>query len=272
MHPDHRPYFHLTGKARLDKAIHTLVGLVEGIALDGVITSDELALLDGWLGSQQSVAKKHPFDELAVLLRQAVADGVFDAEERRDFLWLCDQLRSSEYFDEITADLQRLHAIAGALLSDGVVTETELMGLDEWLADHAHLERCWPYDALDALVRRVIADGVITGPERAELDGFLAEFLTTFRAKTLAKPAMHTGEGLEDLFATDPRIVFRGSRFCFTGASDRYTRSQATRVVESLGGGWGRWSRRSRTWCSARRATRAGRTRPTAARSSRRWR
>lgn len=62
------------------------------------------------------------------VVRAALADGVLTEEEREDILWLCQQLTSTGYCDQVTADLQRLHALLGAILADGVVTEAELQG------------------------------------------------------------------------------------------------------------------------------------------------
>ena len=43
MDSDVRAYFRFTGKGRLGKSINSLLGLLEGIAIDGHVTSGEVA-------------------------------------------------------------------------------------------------------------------------------------------------------------------------------------------------------------------------------------
>ncbi|RWA51033.1 hypothetical protein AU476_26205 [Cupriavidus sp. UYMSc13B] len=119
-------YFKFTGKGRLEKSINSLLGLLEGIAIDGTVTSGEVALLRMWLADNQDVANRHPFSELVPVVAEAVADGVLDPEERADLTWLCEKLRSTEFYDMVTADLQRLHAVVGGIASDGVISVEEM--------------------------------------------------------------------------------------------------------------------------------------------------
>src|SRR5262245_22181902 len=111
MHPDHRPYVRFTTRARLDKSVNSLLGIIEGIAIDGAINSSELSFLGTWIGDHREVQSLHPFNELIPVVKSAIADGVLAQEERDDIVWLCERLRSAEYYDKTTADLQRLHAI-----------------------------------------------------------------------------------------------------------------------------------------------------------------
>ena len=62
--PDQRECYTFTGRARLDNAINSLVGLVEGISIDGVINSDEVGFLSLWLSEYTNLRDSHPFTEL----------------------------------------------------------------------------------------------------------------------------------------------------------------------------------------------------------------
>ena len=53
MHSDHRPYIRFTGPQRLERTINTLIGFIEGIALDGCIAKEEVALLQSWFNENQ---------------------------------------------------------------------------------------------------------------------------------------------------------------------------------------------------------------------------
>ncbi|MEW6514096.1 MAG: BRCT domain-containing protein [Pseudomonadota bacterium] len=236
MHPDHREYFRFTGRSRLDKAINSLIGLVEGIAIDGSITPDEIGFLRLWLQENTDLRNRHPLNELMPVVEAAIADGVLTDDERQDILWLCEKLRSSEYFDATTADIQRLHALMAGITADGVITETELRGLSDWLAEHDQLRTCWPYDEVDSLVTTVLADGRIDANEHKLLQDFFSEFVAITDNRTIVKPKITEGTSLVGLCAICPEVSFSGTKFCFTGASSKYTRTEFSALVRQLGG------------------------------------
>lgn len=236
MHEDHKPYYMFTGRSRMDKSVNSLLGLVEGVSIDGKINDDEMDFLNLWLDDHRDVQRKHPFNELVPVVAEAIADGVLNEEERRDILWLCERLCSTKYFDQITADLQRLHAIIGGIAADGRITEEELEGLSDWLEEHEHLRRCWPYDEVDSLVTAVLADHRIDAEEHKMLMSFFSEFVAILDDRTITTPVFSEENTISGVCAVSPEIVFEGSVFCFTGASSVYTRSDFVEVVQGLGG------------------------------------
>jgi len=236
MHPDHGDYKRFHRLSQLDKSINTLLGLIEGIAIDGLINPSEVDLLNMWLAEHQELRDKHPYNELVPVVEQAIADGLLTEDERQDILWLCEKLRSSEYFNEVTADLQILHGVLGGVAADGVITEQELRGLRDWLSDHEHLRTCWPYDEVDSLITAVLSDGKVDEQEQKLLQSFFSNFVSVLDDKTITSPLMTTGSTVEGVCALCPEIIFENSVFCFTGASNRYRRSQFEELVEQLGG------------------------------------
>src|SRR3989338_5238303 len=236
MHTDHREYFKFTGRSRLDKAINSLIGLVEGISIDGSINESEIGFLRLWLQENREVRNQHPFTELMPVVEMAIADGVLTDDERQDILWLCEKLKSTEYFDATTADIQRLHALMAGITSDGTITETELKGLSAWLADHDQLKTCWPYDEVDSLITTVLADGKIDDAEHQLLKNFFGEFVAVLDNRTIVSPKINEKTTLVGLCAVCPEIEFSGSKFCFTGASAKYSRTEFTSLVKRLGG------------------------------------
>jgi NAD-dependent DNA ligase len=236
MHPDHRQYAKFTTRARLDKAVNSLLGIIEGISIDSAINADEISFLRLWLGDHMELRDRHPYNELVPVVQEAVADGVLTRDEREDIVWLCERLRSTEYYDKTTADLQRLHAIFGGIIADGHVSEDELRGLSLWLQDHEHLKTCWPYDEIDSLVTAVLADKKIDEQEQRMLKDFFSEFVSVLDDRTITSPQISEGATLVGLCAVCPEIKFEDSKFCFTGASTRYTRSQLAETVNRLGG------------------------------------
>ena len=108
MHPDHQKYAKFTTRVRLEKSVNSLLGLIEGISVDGSINASELGFLGLWLSDHTELQDRHPFNELVPVVQAALTDGVLTQDERDDITWLCERLRSTEYFDKTTADLQRL--------------------------------------------------------------------------------------------------------------------------------------------------------------------
>ena len=189
-----------------------------------------------WLAEHADVRSWHPYTELIPVVQAAVADGILTQDEHDDIAWLCERLQSTEFFDKITADLQRLHAILGGIVADYVVTEAELRGLSSWLQDHEHLRTCWPYDEIDSLITGIMRDQTIDDEEQKLLKNFFSEFIAVMDDRTITSPLVAENQNIVGLCAVCPEIEFQGSKFCFTGASSRYTRDSLTSTVEKLGG------------------------------------
>lgn len=236
MHQDHVPYAKFTKRSQIDKSINSLLGIVEGISIDASINASELGFLNLWLSEHLELKDTHPYNELLPVVQAAVADGILSEEELKDILWLCERLRSAEYYDQTTADLQRLHAILGGIVADGLISENELQGLSVWLENHDHLKTCWPYDEIDSLITSVLINRKIDEQEHKVLKEFFTEFVKILDDKTITNPPITENSTSVGLCAVCPNIEFKGSRFCFTGASNRYTKSQLAEVVEKLGG------------------------------------
>ncbi len=236
MHPDHRPYARFTTRSRLEKSVNSLVGLIEGIAIDRLINESELGFLRLWLSEHAELRDRHPFNELIPVVEAAIADGVLTEEERADLLWLCERLCSTEYLDSTTADIQRLHAMLGGILADGRISEAELRGLAAWQNEHQHLKTCWPYDEVESLITAVLEDKMIDEREHKSLNDFFSEFITVLDQRTIKNPGVSEGGTFMGLCAVCPTVEFVGSKFCFTGASTRCTRKKLTEIVNRLGG------------------------------------
>lgn len=236
MHTDHADYLRYTGKSRLDKSLNSLLGLVAGIAIDSSINAREVEFLRTWLQEHEHVAESHPYNELIPIVNAALADGVLTDDEKEDILWLCEKLRSTEYYDLVTVDMQRLHAMLGGIAADGMISAQELRGLSSWLSEHQHLARCWPYDEVCSLVSMVLADGRIEQDEHRMLMGFFAEFTAVLDDRTISNPLIQDSIIVTGLCAICPEINFNDSIFCFTGASQRFTRTEFSEVVSRHGG------------------------------------
>ncbi len=233
---DHDAYRRFMGKAEFEKSVNSLLGLVEGIAIDSKINGAEIGFLQAWLNDHRIKSARHPFNELFPVVEQAVADGVLTDDERADIVWLCKRLTSTEYFNAATADMQKLHAIMAGIGADGAITVEELKGLLSWLIEYEHLKTCWPYDEVESLVLGVLSDKKIDPDENKMLMAFFGDFVSILDNKTIVSPALIEGSNVVGLCAVCPEISFADAVFCLTGASYKYTRVKFEEVIENRGG------------------------------------
>lgn len=236
MHEDHSSYFKFTGRSRIDKSVNSLLGIIEGIAIDREINPTEIGFLQLWLEDKHELRNRHPFNELVPVIEKALADGVLTEDEKADIVWLCERLRSKEFYDQVTTDLQRLHAVVGGIVADTRISEQELRGLSEWIDDHEHLRGCWPYDEIGSLVTSVLADQAIEEREHEMLFQYFSEFVSLLDSKTITKAPIAGGLSIVGLCAACPEIEFNNRTFAFTGASARYPRRRLIDTVSELGG------------------------------------
>lgn len=227
-------YYKYTSKARMDKAINSLLGILEGISIDSLLNEKETGYLATWLMNHQEYAERHPFNELLPVIAKSLQDNIISAEEHEEIVWLCEKFRSTEYYSETTADVQRLQAILIGISADGSITKDELDGLTDWLAEHEHLKTCYPYDEVDSLITSVLSDQKIDPQEQKELLEFFSEF-TSIKPKgsELSEKGTYTVKGI---CAAAPVINFEESIFCFTGEARSKTRDELSSLVINRGG------------------------------------
>lgn len=224
--------FKYTSKAEHDKAISTLLHILEGIAADQTVTAKEWDLLANWVSENKILANRHPYNQLVPPLLTSVEDRVLSEEEREDMSWLCTQLRSNEYYSLVTQDIQRLQPILSAIASDGTVAEAEIEQLSMWLAEREHLRQCWPFEEMDSLLTTTMRDQCIDPKEQKSL----LEFCSSFTTSDLDYETPHvTARMLFDIFAVSPVISFDDYSFCFTGESKRATREEMKLLAQDRG-------------------------------------
>jgi hypothetical protein len=147
---DLNEYYRFTTKARLDKAINSLMGIINGINIDTIINEKELNFLKMWIVQNDEYRNRHPYNEFVAVLESAIKDNIITNEEKEDIVWLCEKQLSTEYYDETTASIQCLQGVVSGIAADKLITVQELSGLQEWLDIHDELETCWPYDEINS--------------------------------------------------------------------------------------------------------------------------
>jgi NAD-dependent DNA ligase len=234
---DHAEYLKYTGPSQLDKAIHSLEGIVRGISIDGRVNRAELETLLIWLKEHQQYETRHPFNEVMKRLNRIVQEEIVDEEACADILWLCDRFSTeNRFYGCVSADMQRLHGLMAGIAADGEITAEELQGLRKWMDQHQHLRTIWPYDELESLIVSVLADGVIDAREHQALMMFFQEFFLHTGHQAIDLPAADDEMLLVGVCAASPEIRFVDRIFCFTGSSERVSRQALAEQVRRLGG------------------------------------
>ncbi len=242
-HPDHAPYKRFTERQRIDKAVHTLTGLLRGISIDDDLNASEIAEVLNWCNEYRQLVNRAPFNELIPKLDEVMADGVIDPEELEDLLWVCKNLSpESEFYDDITHEVQILQGMLHGILADDQVLTKEATELLKWIDDHGHLKGTYPYDELESILMTVLADGVIDDQEKADLKQFFEDFIQYSFAKRTrdevkrVKAGLTTQRTLPSICATCPEINFSFRAFAVTGTSMKAKRKDIAGHVTRLGG------------------------------------
>lgn len=236
MFQEEREYLHFATPQILDKELHTLEGILKGIAIDNVISSSEILALLGWCERHQRVSHKSPFNEVIPLIKKATEDGDIDEEEKNDIRWLCQKyITPNKYYDHVTSDIQRLHGILAGIVVDGKITEDELRGLQEWISNHKQLRTIWPFDEIDSLITEIMSDGIIDEQEHHVLLKFCNQFLEDHTSMILDLPIK------SDLLRTGvcsamPTLAFENKLFCLTGSFENGTKKEVSNIIQEFNG------------------------------------
>lgn len=237
---DKASYRQFTSKSELDKALHTLEGILKGIGLDQMITNKEIDELSQWCSAHSQYIEVHPFSEVFKILYLALEDGIIDNEEKEDILWLCKNFTTENiFYDYLTADLQRLQGILHGILADNIIKDTEVHQLKDWLSTNEHLKGSYPYDEIVSLLQGILADGVIDNEEKKLLKLYFSEFIdsdNTLYMNNSELEAIRNNINIQGLCSSNPNITIMDKNICFTGKSSRTTRSEIAITVEKNGG------------------------------------
>lgn len=229
-------------RSTINKSLNILEGILLGIQIDNVINEDEINELNHWLDSNHTMFYKAPFDELVNLIKSALADLILTKEEIEDILWLCNNfknLENGQYYNTITNDIQRLNGILYGIMSDNIISNTEILELQEWLNNNEQLKQTYPYDEVYSLLIGILADGVIDEHENKILKLFFADFIdttTSYNINSIEYANLKKELNISGICATDPDIEIDNKVFCFNGKSSKTDRNTFKTIISKNGG------------------------------------
>ena len=239
MNKELHSYRRFTTKSEVDKAFHTLEGILKGINIDNEIDQKEINELKNWFGTHYDLIDRKPLDEIIPFILKITDDNKVTKEEYDDLKWICKNITTSnKYYDFVSSDIQRLHGILHGIMADNIITKEELEGLQNWIEDHTDMIGAYPYDEIEALLYKVLDDGIVSDEEQNMLKAYFSQFIELNQScidcdsinelrKEIILPAICT---------MNPDIIFNGSLFCFTGISSKGSRSLIEDQIANLNG------------------------------------
>lgn len=232
-----------TTKAELHKAVNSLMGMINGIDLDGEISQDELDEIINWCNLHRKFENRSPFNEIIPKIDNALEDNHLTEEEIKDILWLCDRVVKSDEFDEfynlITSSIQQLEGILHGIMADNEISDNEIINLSNWMEDKEFLKGTYPFDEIDSLLVSVLQDGVISEDERNILKAFFGNFIDTkisYNINEFEIKSLQNKYSVQGICTVSPEISFEGKTFSFTGTSSKAKRSEIAEIIENKGG------------------------------------
>jgi hypothetical protein len=131
----------------------------------------------------------------------------------------------------IQRTVTELLGLCKGVLLDGVIADSEMTALDEWLAANGEVAQQWPADVLYQRLRKIFDDGAIDEDERAHFKELLEQCVGPADGARLVDAA--TRLPLDD---PPPSVVFGERAFSFTGKFVWGPRPKLVEAVEQRGG------------------------------------
>ena len=227
-------------KADFDKALYTLGGLIQGIALDEKVNDDEVVELHNWILVNEQLSAYAPFNNIVARILEIIEDHVITDEDVEDLLWITYKFSEyGKYYDCITATIQTMQGVAYGIIADDKISDEEIALFKEWIDENEFLTGTYPYDDIVKILNSILADGIITENEKEKLKAFLSEFVDTTTSNNLSETDL---KELKDAYSVNaictknPEIILKDRTFCFTGKSKYASREELAQLVEDCHG------------------------------------
>ncbi|REG83041.1 hypothetical protein [Algoriphagus antarcticus] len=159
-------------------AFHNLNGLVNGIAMDGMITISEYQALKAWCQTHQGLCSEEPFHSFFEEISAKVKTGTIGSEEILELKEILEKhALKFEEKDKTKADLHFLQGICYGIMADGDINKYELEMLKKWMDENEHLCATYPFNEIYEVVEKVIEAGKIDQEEYKYLVKYFKEFM-----------------------------------------------------------------------------------------------
>lgn len=228
----------VTSRARADKAISTLKGILIGINSDQEVNKEEINELQKWSASHRELINRNPFKEFMTIIEETVSNNIPATETIEDLFWLCQKYENDNfYYNAVTSDLQILQGICHGILADGIIDDKEVVDLERWLEENTHLSSYYPYDEIRSLILSIVSDGKIEEEEKLVLKAYLNQFVNLENKEIEKQINRETNDiNISGHCTSDPEIELDGKTFCITGVLKSGNRASLEKTISDLGG------------------------------------
>ena len=231
---DSNIYQRFTEKQNIDKALHTLEGILKGISIDNTITEIESNVVKDWINNNINLMQKPPLNELVYILEGVCKYNKLNNDDKESILYICQNFHeNNNFYNDNTSDIQILHGILHGILADNHITLDELTHLQDWLSAHDNLEGTYPYDEINTIIYSILKNNHISNDEEALLQAYFSQFVDLdIDIDEDLKKSLNT----KGICMLNPKIHLKNSLFCFTGKSSRCQRKEIAELIEKNGG------------------------------------
>ncbi|MAX71913.1 MAG: hypothetical protein CMC76_12585 [Flavobacteriaceae bacterium] len=228
----------VTSRARADKAISSLKGILIGINSDQEVNKEEINELQKWASNHKELINRNPFKEFMAIIEETVSNNIPATETIEDLYWLCQKYENDNfYYNGVTSDLQILQGICHGILADGIIDDKEVRDLEKWLEENTHLSTYYPYDEIRSLILSIVSDGKIEEEEKLVLKAYLNQFVNLENKEIEKQINQETNEiNISGHCTSDPEIELDGKTFCITGVLKSGNRASLEKTISDLGG------------------------------------
>lgn len=152
------------------KAITEFYGIIQGISIDGCISLQERESIERWKIENEQYCSCIDVKKILGFIDVILEDGVITADELQRLHILMTQYWNSISSSTITLATQVLSGMLKGIIADQEITIDECDKLEKWLLDNDYLRGHYPFDKLMELLDKVLEDNILTKDEMNLLD------------------------------------------------------------------------------------------------------
>lgn len=161
----------------LRKSISEFYGIVRGFSLDNVINEKEIAYIKNWASENAQFANQEDIAAIIGVIEEILEDGIITIEEIIKLQGSVKSYLDVVSTSTITLATQILDGILKGIIVDGEVSEDECKNLRQWLYDNIYLSDHFPFNKTIELIEKVLADSIITKEESAYITSVINQML-----------------------------------------------------------------------------------------------
>lgn len=207
-------------KAKYEKALNELSGLIRGFSADKVVDNLEMVRLNHWVTTYKKYKKSTPFDSIIPLIVEILSDGMVSQNELHLLNSLCrdieDESRDLGAFSGSTSSLQVFKSMLEGVLVSGELTREKLIHLKKWMDEQRSLSGTYPFDEIRNQMMGILMNETVEGYSR--LKWIIDEYID---------PVKSVQNECSD---------FTGKTICLTGNFVTGSKEQITALLERCGG------------------------------------